>query len=1188
METRGKSLENQKAAAATTNTTATTTDWILASRPKRTIIRPRTYSDEEDDHVSNVSQNSRSRKRKRPTRRRSSPTRRLKKRNGEEEEEDASLRTGRSERRHSSSVRRRASGEEWAEETESEEIDGETKEELENEGEEEEEVDIGVEDSQANQATRLSPRTKSPSALNLRAEDSEEDYHEEMMTGDLNVEEEISATKEVRDGEARRQSKMSVQPTSSSSTVSASVTCSSTTTSAPIATTSSAPNNASTSAPNITSPFFSSTGGMASPLITAANADSTSDLYRWRKQSLPFGLPEHLWMSPQAPAVYDTGFVPEPSDDFPPLPEPNDPEKMSAAELDRYFSSTGDIELPPDSASSSRKRRPSTIYSSLSKMSPLLRPRGFDKKLVSPKHPPRELMSAARTEEEGELWRRRRSIQLQQQQTDQFQRRVNSQKLSEKPVERFYSSVRVLELGAVDGTGPVMRYLGTVASGTKRRLSLVTGLEGVQIGMVNATQLCKRAGADLKLKEDEPGAVVVREGPSECRGVWVPVERAKALAKELEMEGSSGICQLLAELSHVNGNGVMHEKEIPPISQESGGSLANSGSIPDGHTNKIKDSDIATAIERTAFATAFCGDEVVMSPASEIAEDPFVKFEDEEDEEQGDKESLTERAKAILANLIPTTAETTAAVTTTTTTATTTTATTANYSEPLLPSDSSVTPKNASPLVSTTTAATETKPEVSTPPASAPLSSAPSSTATSPSSSKVLVPTITPVVPAMHITVMDKIAVFETMLTRSAGFKADYRLLRRVDTNMVNATLLLQAGGVETEAERSIVLSLELRRSRVRKADSPLNGVWIPLERARALAATCSLHHRLGPFLNDDLLDEYFPRPLPISLPPLRRRANSLIARAISALRRPTSSLGFARGNPSLALAQLLLGSGGAQRHLKSGKAPMLGAGDRGDHGPNEEDEDEDEDAEERDESESEKDEKRVEEERQPGVIAVVRQGSKPLKEEPVNPDTDEDTDTDEDVEQMRERMKRMRAAALEAMEASFRENGAAARSLGLGEDEEDEDEDEEDEEEVETAGPRNKKRAPMVGTWPVTRFENMVQGGGGERRLVRSSSGGGALGGKLRIRSKPPTNRRLASFPTLNATNTSTSSPSRKTPRRRKQKSESVREILQQKAGEAVRSRLTHSAAIDEKDITEEESDIDIGGSDGMDDLHS
>ncbi|KAF9343219.1 hypothetical protein BGX26_006081, partial [Mortierella sp. AD094] len=83
-----------------------------------------------------------------------------------------------------------------------------------------------------------------------------------------------------------------------------------------------------------------------------------------------------------------------------------------------------------------------------------------------------------------------------------------------------------------------------------------------------------------------------------------------------------------------------------------------------------------------------------------------------------------------------------------------------------------------------------------------------------------------------------------------------------------------------TEQERSIVLSLELGRVRVRKPGSQLFGTWIPLARARALAATCSLHHKLGPFLNDNL-DTYFPSPLPI---PNQRVTPSVVTATASAL----------------------------------------------------------------------------------------------------------------------------------------------------------------------------------------------------------------------------------------------------------------------------------------------------------------
>lgn len=144
--------------------------------------------------------------------------------------------------------------------------------------------------------------------------------------------------------------------------------------------------------------------------------------------------------------------------------------------------------------------------------------------------------------------------------------------------------------------------------------------------------------------------------------------------------------------------------------------------------------------------------------------------------------------------------------------------------------------------------------------------------------------------------------------TSNVSNQKTYYLLRRIDTNFVNATTLLFAGGIESEQERSIVLSLERGRIRVRSkreregklkgkgkkssnsaasgaarvvevdkvlgrdrnlrnkdkisADEDdeitLEGTWIPLPRARALASTCTLDHRLSYFLSDDL-STYFP-----------------------------------------------------------------------------------------------------------------------------------------------------------------------------------------------------------------------------------------------------------------------------------------------------------------------------------------
>ncbi|KAJ2723969.1 hypothetical protein GGI07_002256 [Coemansia sp. Benny D115] len=133
-----------------------------------------------------------------------------------------------------------------------------------------------------------------------------------------------------------------------------------------------------------------------------------------------------------------------------------------------------------------------------------------------------------------------------------------------------------------------------------------------------------------------------------------------------------------------------------------------------------------------------------------------------------------------------------------------------------------------------------------------------------------MVATKVPVSPRIVLTIVETVPVYMTVITttESAGsctgkwIVRRHRLLRLVENGYVNASSLLLAGGVASEQERSIVLSLEMGRFKWRRPQSKLYGTWIPLPRARALAATCSLHHRLGPFLNDNL-EAYFPAPLP-------------------------------------------------------------------------------------------------------------------------------------------------------------------------------------------------------------------------------------------------------------------------------------------------------------------------------------
>ncbi|KAJ2789307.1 hypothetical protein GGI18_002481, partial [Coemansia linderi] len=134
-----------------------------------------------------------------------------------------------------------------------------------------------------------------------------------------------------------------------------------------------------------------------------------------------------------------------------------------------------------------------------------------------------------------------------------------------------------------------------------------------------------------------------------------------------------------------------------------------------------------------------------------------------------------------------------------------------------------------------------------------------------------MVATTVAVSPRVVLTIVETVPVYMTVVTTTepAGGQGKWlvrrhRLLRLVENGYVNASSLLLAGGVASEQERSIVLSLEVGRFKWRRPQSKLYGTWIPLPRARALAATCSLNHRLGPFLNDNL-EDYFPAPLPTS-----------------------------------------------------------------------------------------------------------------------------------------------------------------------------------------------------------------------------------------------------------------------------------------------------------------------------------
>ncbi|ORX90314.1 hypothetical protein K493DRAFT_409934 [Basidiobolus meristosporus CBS 931.73] len=126
----------------------------------------------------------------------------------------------------------------------------------------------------------------------------------------------------------------------------------------------------------------------------------------------------------------------------------------------------------------------------------------------------------------------------------------------------------------------------------------------------------------------------------------------------------------------------------------------------------------------------------------------------------------------------------------------------------------------------------------------------------------MLISPVASISPQIYITMVESLPFYVTTVGPAEGLINTYQLLRRYDSGYVNATTLLSVGGVESEKEQAVVLSLEVGRIRIRRRESPLFGTWIPLQRARQLAATCSLQHKLGPFLDYDL-SNYFPSQLP-------------------------------------------------------------------------------------------------------------------------------------------------------------------------------------------------------------------------------------------------------------------------------------------------------------------------------------
>ncbi|KAG0329595.1 hypothetical protein BG004_002298 [Podila humilis] len=343
-------------------------------------------------------------------------------------------------------------------------------------------------------------------------------------------------------------------------------------------------------------------------------------------------------------------------------------------------------------------------------------------------------------------------------------------------------------------------------------------------GFVNAAMLRLAArtiigDGQFDINQEPTTLYIVLEGPMEVRGAWVGLARARELCNEYRLDVLPGIAQMLQD-----------DPMKVPCPGKKKGSKQKEKSLKDGSNSA------SVPISKLTATSLSILDARRKSHAADDDTTPFVNFEE-----------LEERPKKAGGDVEMSLASSMSSST----------------SNGLAGSDLSDSQLQLSSGVAASHGSSD--------------GAVAQNGAREPDANQVWIPTINPVIPNIHLTVIDNVALFTTKLVNPG---VEFRLLRRADNGYVNATTLLLAGGVETEQERSIVLSLELGRVRVRKPGSQLFGTWIPLARARALAATCSLHHKLGPFLNDNL-DTYFPTPFPI---PTQKVTPSVVTATASAM----------------------------------------------------------------------------------------------------------------------------------------------------------------------------------------------------------------------------------------------------------------------------------------------------------------
>ncbi|CAO3645578.1 unnamed protein product [Cunninghamella echinulata] len=316
-----------------------------------------------------------------------------------------------------------------------------------------------------------------------------------------------------------------------------------------------------------------------------------------------------------------------------------------------------------------------------------------------------------------------------------------------------------------------------------------------------------------------------------------------------------------------------------------------------------------------------------------------------------------------------------------------------------------------------------------------------------------------PTNPPMYVTVIENVTVCVATLSVSeeTGSKS-YKILRRLDTGYVNGQSLLTAGGIDTERERNMILSFEIERVRIPNKENGLYGTWIPLRRAQELAVTCSIQNKLGPFLSDHI-ETLFPSSLPIARGPtamrggkpimrLRRTSSSSNVSDIGNKRSPLHMISSSVNNnqrkptPSTHIQQLLLSHpyktlklGNGHPSLGMLKAPLLGSFDRtidyelqrsvtviNSSRPYHHKNDDHHDITATSSSTSSSSSSSSssvssfsnEDTNQDFLIDIINDNDTAVVDED---GSDADTESDTDINEVRKRMKRMRDAAIDAME---------------------------------------------------------------------------------------------------------------------------------------------------------------------------